>query len=155
MSIETPKQYFLVAGTGEAATPLNAFDAALLDAGIGNVNLLKMSSIVPPHCQRIDPMNMPQGSLVPTAYASMTSSLPGEVISAGIAVGLPTNEDHCGIIMEYSARGHKGEIEEIVANMARNALEMRGLTVKSVVTLSAEVKVETVAAVFAAGVVLV
>ena len=32
----------------EGRTPLDAFDNALLAAGIGNVNLLKISSIVPP-----------------------------------------------------------------------------------------------------------
>ena len=33
-------------GHAEGRTPLNAFDSALLAAGIGNVNLLKISSIV-------------------------------------------------------------------------------------------------------------
>ncbi|MBU1651065.1 pyruvoyl-dependent arginine decarboxylase, partial [bacterium] len=91
---------------------------------------------------------------VPIAYASMTSSLPGEVISAGVAVGIPEDDDHCGVIMEYSARGHRHEIEEIVSNMAHQALEMRGLTIKSIECCSVEAKVENVAAVFA-GVVLI
>ncbi|MBU0520127.1 arginine decarboxylase, pyruvoyl-dependent [bacterium] len=154
MTLEPAKHYFLVSGTGKASTPLNAFDAALLNAGIGNVNLLKMSSIVPPHCQRIEPASIAQGTLVPIAYASMTSSLPGEVISAGVAVGIPEDDDHCGVIMEYSARGHRHEIEEIVSNMAHQALEMRGLTIKSIECCSVEAKVENVAAVFA-GVVLI
>jgi len=36
------------AGTGEGSTPLAAFDAALLNAGVGNYNLICLSSIVPP-----------------------------------------------------------------------------------------------------------
>jgi len=34
-------------GVGEASTKLAAFDKALFDAGIGNYNLIKLSSIIP------------------------------------------------------------------------------------------------------------
>src|SRR5206468_7432297 len=36
------------AGNAEGSTPLNAFDNALLAAGIGNINLVRISSILPP-----------------------------------------------------------------------------------------------------------
>ena len=36
------------AGHAEGGTTLNAFDNALLAAGIGNINLIKVSSILPP-----------------------------------------------------------------------------------------------------------
>src|SRR5262249_3760585 len=45
------RSVMFAAGTAAAAeggTPLNAFDNALLAGGIGNVNLVKMSSIMPP-----------------------------------------------------------------------------------------------------------
>jgi len=35
-------------GKGEGPTPLAAFDAALLDAGVCNYNLLCLSSVIPP-----------------------------------------------------------------------------------------------------------
>jgi arginine decarboxylase len=34
-------------GTGEGPTPLAAFDAALLDAGVANYNLIPLSSVIP------------------------------------------------------------------------------------------------------------
>ena len=34
-------------GTGEGPTPLAAFDAALLDAGVANYNLILLSSVIP------------------------------------------------------------------------------------------------------------
>ena len=37
----------MTAGVGEASTPLAAFDRALLDAGIGNYNLIALSSVIP------------------------------------------------------------------------------------------------------------
>ena len=36
------------AGNAEGGTSLNAFDNALLAAGIGNINLVRISSILPP-----------------------------------------------------------------------------------------------------------
>jgi len=69
-----PDLYWPCKGTAEGFTELNAFDGALLAAGIGDTNLVKMSSIVPPACKRIDPVKLPGGALVPVAYAAMTSS---------------------------------------------------------------------------------
>ena len=109
MIIKTPTHYFLVSGASEGYTPLNAFDGALLQAGIGNTNIVKMSSIVPPHCQLIAPIALPPGALVPTAYASITSDVPGEIISAGVAVALPEDENQNGLIMEYSAKGEQAQ----------------------------------------------
>ena len=57
------------AGSAEGGTALNAFDNALLAAGIGNVNLVKVSSIVPPDVDIVDLPKIKPGSIVPTAYA--------------------------------------------------------------------------------------
>lgn len=46
--LPTPHKFTLVAGIGEGSSTLNAFDVALLDSGLGNLNLLKVSSILPP-----------------------------------------------------------------------------------------------------------
>ncbi len=39
---------FVTFGIGEGSTKLAAFDRALYDAGIGNYNLIKLSSVIPP-----------------------------------------------------------------------------------------------------------
>ena len=72
--------------SAEGETPLNAFDAALMAACIGNTNLVKVSSILPPHCEEISPVRLPFGALVPAAYASASGEQPGEIISAAVAV---------------------------------------------------------------------
>jgi arginine decarboxylase len=38
---------YLTTGTGEGPTPLAAFDAALIDAGVANYNLICLSSVIP------------------------------------------------------------------------------------------------------------
>jgi arginine decarboxylase len=148
--LKTPTQYFLVSGASEGYTPLNAFDGALLQAGIGNTNIVKMSSIVPPHCQRISPIVLPPGALVPAAYAALTSDLPGEIISAGVAVALPEDEDQNGLIMEYSAKGERHKIEEIVRNMAVEGMKLRGWKIKDLRSVAIEYKIKKIGAVLAA-----
>jgi hypothetical protein len=41
----------LSSGTGKGPTPLAAFDAALMDAGVANHNLLCLSSVIPPNAR--------------------------------------------------------------------------------------------------------
>ncbi len=150
MIFKMPTRYFLVSGASEGYTPLNAFDGALLQAGIGNTNIVKMSSIVPPHCKPISPITLPPGALVPAAYASITSDTPGETISAGIAVALPEDENQNGLIMEYSAKGQRGKIEEIVRNMAMEGMKLRGWEIRDLKSIAIEHKIQKIGAALAA-----
>ncbi|MEW5802633.1 MAG: arginine decarboxylase, pyruvoyl-dependent [bacterium] len=149
MIIRTPTKYFMVAGASEGYSPLNAFDGALLDAGIGNLNLVKMSSIVPPRCTRIAPCPIPAGSLVPVAYASIDSDMQDEVISAGVAAAFPYDPDYPGLIMEYSAQGRKQDIETIVRHMAEQGMILRGQDIREIQSISIEYRVKKIGAAFA------
>lgn len=150
MIIKTPTHYFMVSGDSEGFTLLNAFDGALLCAGIGDTNLVKMSSIVPPRCRLIAPVPLPAGALVPTAYASITSDVPGEIIASAVAVALPEKPDYPGLIMEYSARGPKAEIEETVRQMAIEGMKLRGRVIKELTSMAVEHRVKKVGATLAA-----
>jgi arginine decarboxylase len=147
---KVPKTYFLVSGSSEGYTRLNAFDGALLKAGVGNTNLVKVSSIIPPHCKEIQPITIPEGTIVPTAYAFISSNIPGEIISAAVAVARPQGDDRPGLIMEYSARGHKEEIELIARNMASEGMKMREQETREIRSTSAEYNVKKIGAAFAA-----
>jgi arginine decarboxylase len=153
MLVPTPTKFYFACGSSEGFMPLNAFDGALMAAGVGNTNLVKMSSIVPPRCQEIEPVKLPFGALVPVAYASIASQVPGEMISAAVAACFPEDEDKPGLIMEYSARGHKEEVEQIVRNMAAEGMKMRGEKIKEIKSIAKEHRVEATGAVWA-GVVL-
>lgn len=145
-----PDKFFLVAGHSEGITPLNAFDSALIDAGVGNTNLMKMSSILPPEAKKIKPIKLPLGSLVPLAYASKVSSVIDEIISAGVACAVPYDKNKNGLIMEYSAAGHKKEIEKIVRHMAEEGMKNRGYKIKTIYSISIQHTVKKIGAVFAA-----
>ena len=150
MIFKTPTQYFFVSGASDGFTPLNAFDGALLQAGIGNTNIVKMSSIVPPHCQRISPVALPPGAIVPAAYACITSDIPGEIISASVAIALPEDENQNGLIMEYSAKGERLKIEEIVRNMAVEGMKLRGWKIKELKSIGIEYRIKKIGAALAA-----
>lgn len=148
--IKTPTKFWFVSGHSEGLTPLNAFDLALMDAGIGNVNLIKMSSICPPNCQEVPVQVIPQGSLVPVAYSSITSSRIGEKISSAVAIAFPEDENHCGLIMEYSAASSKANVEAQVRLMAQEGMEKRGKQIREIKSISTEHFVLSIGASFAA-----
>lgn len=150
MIFKTPTQYFLACGASDGYTHLNAFDGALLRAGIGDTNIVKMSSILPPRCKLISPIPLPPGALVPAAYVSITSDIPGEIISAGVAVAFPKNRREPGLIMEYSSKGHKKEIEEIVRHMAIEGMKYREREMRDLKSIAIEYKVKKIGAALAA-----
>lgn len=149
--LPTPTKFTLVAGAGEGSTALNAFDRALLEAGAGNVNLLRVSSILPPGARYLEQIALPPGALVPVAYGTIKSATPGERIAAAVAVGIP--ESGYGVIMEYSGHTSAEEAERIIRKMVEEAFVMRGLNLVTYRVKSVEHRVKNVAAVFA-GIVL-
>ena len=153
--VKTPTKFFLVSGSSDGFSLLNAFDGALLASGVGDTNLLRMSSILPPRCEELKPRpaSLPQGALVPVAYASINSDVPGEVISAAVAIGIPKDPNLAGLIMEYSARAEEGVVLEQVKKMAEKGMEMRKREIKEIMAISATFNIVTIGAAFA-GVVL-
>jgi arginine decarboxylase len=144
-------RFFLTSGYGEASTSLNAFDAALLKAKVGDTNLVKLSSILPPRCAEIEAYEFPKGSLVPLAYGALVSDDPGTVISASVAVGIPEDPEAAGLIMECAQIGRPEECERSVREMVQEGMEtIRGVRIREIKSISATHTVQRVGAVFAA-----
>ena len=148
--LPTPKKVKLVAGSAEGPTPLNAFDNALLSAGIGNLNLIRVTSILPPGCIHEEDFPVPPGSLTPAAYGYLLSSQPGQEIAAAIGVGF-CEEDY-GVIMEFEGYCPKEEAEDRVAEMVRDGFAARGKRLRELKVLAASHRVEREGAVLAAAV---
>jgi len=148
--LPVPCKYTLVAGRGEGETPLNAFDAALLDAGVGNLNLLKVSSILPPGAVYFPRLAIPPGALVPAAYGYLTSREPGTVIAAAIGVGV--SPDTYGVIMEFEGFCTKKEAETLVTAMVEEGFHKRSLHLQEVLVRAIEHRVERIGGVMAAAV---
>src|SRR3989454_5426234 len=118
------------AGHAEGGTPLNAFDNALLVAGIGNINLIKISSILPPDVPVIELPKIKLGALIPTAYAAMTSETPGETIAAAVGYAIPDDPAKNGVIMEFHGPATKAEAERQIHLMLEEAFQVRGETIR-------------------------
>lgn len=146
--LATPKKYKVTSGAGEGLTELTAFDAALLEAGIGNINLLKISSILPPGSEYSPDLELPPGGLVPTAYGTIVSTEPGQIISAAVAVG--ESEDSFGVIMELVGKFSKAEAEDRITRMVKEAFEMRKMPLKELRVSAVEHKVEKIGCAVAA-----
>ncbi len=149
------KGFWVVAGVGTGSTPLGAFDAALLAAGVGNYNLVRMSSILPPGTQEVNGCALPEGSLIPVAYGSTVQATRGERVTAAIAVAVPENPARIGVIMEYAGELSEEEARALVRAMAEEAMARRGIPVKIVRVRSASARVEDRPTAAFAGVVLV
>lgn len=146
--LPTPSKYFVTAASAEGESRLTAFDKALLKARIGNVNLVRISSILPPKAEYVPALTIPPGSLVPTAYGSIVSDVPGETIAAAVGVGI--SADSFGVIMEFSGRCSKEEAEKAIEQMVREAFATRGMPLADLKIASVEHKVEKIGCAFAA-----
>ena len=138
------------AGHAEGGTALNAFDNALLAAGIGNINLLKVSSILPPDVPVVDLPKIKLGALVPTAYAAMTSETPGELVAAAVGYAIPDDPAKNGVIMEFHGVATRDEAEQRIRAMLDEAFRVRGETIADMRVVAVDHRVERVGCALAA-----
>ena len=130
------------AGNAQGSTPLNAFDNALLAAGIGNINLVKISSILPPGVDLVSLPKIKLGAVVPTAYAAMTSEVPGEVVAAAVGWARPRDPKKNGVIMEFHDKATREEAERMIVQMLEEAFRVRGERIKDMKVFAVEHRVE-------------
>lgn len=79
---------FVTYGTGEGATKLAAFDAALWDAGIANYNIIRLSSVIPDNAEvvlkKLDWNNREHGYRLYAVMAKATTDVIGRKVCAGL-----------------------------------------------------------------------
>lgn len=126
-----PKHYKIVSGSGESKFPLAAFDKALCNAGIGDFNLVKVSSILPAHCVYSEEIILPPGSIIYAAYASITITK-GENGQTAVAVATAANSDENGVIFETSSKKNLENCEILVENMCNEAMEERNRKIEKI-----------------------
>ena len=130
--------YFLTQGIGCGNTLLTSFDSALLNSGIANYNLVKISSILPAGSTECDFVPLKDGSILHTAYASLTSNQESATISAVVGVAIPQDDSKVGVIMEYSAYCSKQEAIAQVDLMLKEAMKNRGYLIKEIKMAASE-----------------
>lgn len=101
-------------GAGHGPTRIAAFDAALREAGVGNFNLVRLSSVIPGGATvRVvkgkDQIKGDFGDALFTVYAEAHTKVPGEQVWAGVGWALRTDGSGAGLFVE-----HSGASEDIV-----------------------------------------
>ena len=95
-------------GSGAAPTRLAAFDSALFAAGVAGYNIVRLSSVIPPHavvCEVPGPGQIQGavGDVVYCVYAAAYASMPGEQAWAGLAWAVDSDQSGTGVFVEHTA----------------------------------------------------
>lgn len=125
-------KFIITSSIGVGKTELTSFDNALIKCKIANYNLVKVSSILPPNSKKVDDVDLPEGSILFTAYAAISTNLNGQHISAAVGVGIPKDKTKIGVIMECSDYCNKDEIEMKLKNMIVEAMISRGYEIEEI-----------------------
>jgi arginine decarboxylase len=136
-------KYILNSSIGYGTSELTSFDNALLNCKIANYNLVKVSSILPARCREVEKVDIPEGSVIFTAYASLSSNKTGQLMSAAVGVGLPKDKEKIGVIMECSGFCTRQNTEEKLKSMIKEAMQTRGYEIEHIIFKSTEATVST------------
>ncbi|MBR4446899.1 pyruvoyl-dependent arginine decarboxylase [Methanobrevibacter sp.] len=146
----------IVTGHDEGPTKLNAFDNALSNAGIGDVNLIKVSSMLASNTEICELPKLKAGAMVNCVLSEITSDTPGDEIIAVIAVAIGEelgcvvettgiNKDNDEIINEakdmvkYMMNKRDVEIKELIVKYSAATVKDIASVVSSVVYLDNEI----------------
>lgn len=105
------------AATGVGPTTLSAFDAALRELGVGDANLIRLSSVIPPRAvlERGDRVRKPiaWGDRLYCVYAAQYATEPGATAAAGIGWVLRDDGSGAGLFVEHEAETST-EVEHLI-----------------------------------------
>ncbi len=126
-----PRKVFFVKGAGRHKERLHSFEDALRNAGIEKFNLVRVSSILPPHCRIVQPKNglkkLKPGQVVFCVMADNSTNEPNRIVSAAIGCAIPADRSTHGYISEHHSFGMvnkrvKDYAEDLAASMLASTL---------------------------------
>ena len=122
---------FFTKGVGIAKRQLMSFEMALRDAGIEKFNLVAVSSIMPPNCQKITREkgleDLKSGEVVFCVMARNATDEPNRLVAASIGCAVPAEENQYGYLSEHHPFGETDEkagyfAEDLAATMLATTL---------------------------------
>lgn len=138
----------ITSGAAEGPSRLNAFDNALLKAGIGDVNLIKVSSIIPANTPLVELPKLTPGEMINCILSTVCSNKKGDFISAAIAVA---NSNDFGCVVEHSGiNKDPHEIRASAMEMVKYMLKIRNKEIKDLLVEETNHEVENWGAAVAA-----
>ena len=126
-----PRKVFFTRGVGRHKDELRSFELALRDAGIEKLNLVQVSSILPPGCKIIPRSEglkeLKPGQIAFCVFSRCSSNEPHRLIAASIGCAIPADPNAYGYLSEYHAYGENekqagDKAEDLAASMLASTL---------------------------------
>jgi arginine decarboxylase len=121
-----PKYFFLTKGVGKHKEQLQSFELALRDAKIQHLNLVNVSSIVPPGCKLITlergTKMLKPGEITFLVLARNATNEPHRLIASSIGAAMPSGKHDYGYLSEHHSYGQPDDkagdyAEDLAASM--------------------------------------
>jgi len=122
-----PTRLFFTKGVGKHRHNLQSFEMALRQAGIAHLNLVKVSSIYPPHCKIIGRKqglkHLSPGQITHVVMAENRTDEPNRLVCSGIGLAVPAEKGRYGYIAEHHGYGMtERKTADLVEDMAASML---------------------------------
>ena len=126
-----PKRVFLTKGVGRHREKLSSFEMALRSAGIAQYNLVRVSSIFPPHCKLISPQEgtklLRPGQVLYVVMSENATNEAHRLVAASVGVAIPKDRSQYGYLSEHRSFGQTDKqagdyAEDLAASMLATIL---------------------------------
>ena len=132
----------IVSGNSEGPTELNAFDNALYEAEIGDVNLIKVSSMLESNTQVEKLPKLKAGSMVNCVLSSISSNKKGDELTACVAVAIG---EELGCVVETNGINQDPEeVKNEAMDMVKYMMNKRDVKIKELIVEEAHHTVEAI-----------
>jgi arginine decarboxylase len=124
-------QIFLTKGAGKHKEKLVSFEMALRSAGLATLNIVRVSSILPPGARVIGRKaglaKLRAGQIVFAVVSDAATSEPHRLVAASIGVAKPRDATHHGYLSEHHSFGEREKVagdyaEDLAAEMLATTL---------------------------------
>ena len=126
-----PKKIFLTKGVGKHREKLSSFEMALRSAGIAQYNLVRVSSIFPPHAKLISKKDglklLKPGQILYVVMSENATNEPHRLVAASVGVAIPKDRSQYGYLSEHHSFGQTDKLagdyaEDLAASMLATVL---------------------------------
>lgn len=132
----------IVSGHSEGPSKLNAFDNALYEAEIGDVNLIKVSSMLESNTEVEELPKLKAGAMVNCVLSEITSDIKGDKLIACVAVAIG---DELGCVVENSGINKNPEdVKAEACEMVKYMMNKRNVKINELIIEEAHHTVEEI-----------
>jgi len=128
-----PNKVFLTKGVGKHKEKLASFELALRDADIADYNIVRVTSILPPHAQLIFKeegiQNLAPGQIVHCVMAENVTH-EHKLIGVSLAVAIPKDRDKIGYFAELM------DTNSETKNLAKRAEDLASMILKTIIRIN-------------------